>query len=115
MTFYQDISTTDEFVSISSMHLFCRNVCVCVYVAVCLSSFSSGFSTARLLLHFARLKSGQRLLDFCGGMGTIALEAACCVPHLTAVSSDVSVKACTMAEGCLKLGSSENYQKTHLA
>ena len=30
MTFYQDISTTDEFVSISSMHLFCRNVCVCV-------------------------------------------------------------------------------------
>eukprot|EP00434_Breviolum_minutum_P014744 symbB.v1.2.013000.t1/scaffold912.1/size152940/6 len=50
------------------------------------------FSTARLLLHFARLKSGQRLLDFCGGMGTIALEAACCVPHLTAVSSDVSVK-----------------------
>ena len=74
-------------------------------VTVCFAIFSSGFSTARLLLHFARVKSGQQLLDFCGGMGTIALEAACCIPHLTAVSSDVSVKACTMAEGCLKLGS----------
>ncbi|CAE7569875.1 THUMPD3 [Symbiodinium microadriaticum] len=73
------------------------------------------FSTARLLLELAEVSAGDRLLDLCGGMGTIALEAACCFPDLRAVSADVSQRACQRAEanvaaarslGLLGLGSS---------
>ena len=38
-------------------------------------------------LSFAHLKSHERLLDPCGGAGTIAMEAATCFPDIYAVSS----------------------------
>lgn len=65
--------------------------------------FRSGFSTARLMLHFAQLRPGEQMLDLCGGMGTIAMEAAQHWANLRAVSSDVSAKACKLADENLSL------------
>ncbi|CAK9114719.1 unnamed protein product [Durusdinium trenchii] len=66
------------------------------------------FSTARLMLRFARLTPGARLLDFCGGSGTIALEAACEFRDLHVVSADKSGKACRLAEANLAVARAEH-------
>lgn len=66
------------------------------------------FSTARLMLHFAQLRPGEQMLDLCGGMGTIAMEAAQHWANLRAVSSDVSAKACKLADENLKVAERED-------
>eukprot|EP00435_Cladocopium_sp_Y103_P038738 s1549_g10.t1 len=66
------------------------------------------FSTARLMLHFAQLRPGEQMLDLCGGMGTIAMEAAQHWANLRAVSSDVSAKACKLAAENLKVAERED-------
>eukprot|EP00933_Yihiella_yeosuensis_P066587 TRINITY_DN7092_c4_g1_i1.p1 TRINITY_DN7092_c4_g1~~TRINITY_DN7092_c4_g1_i1.p1 ORF type:complete len:535 (+),score=77.36 TRINITY_DN7092_c4_g1_i1:58-1662(+) len=56
------------------------------------------FSTATLMLEFANVSPGEKLLDFCGGVGTIALEAATRIPNLKAISSDMSKRSCKTAQ-----------------
>jgi len=50
-------------------------------------------STAHLLLQLSNPKFGETLLDPFGGVGTVAVEAACSFPSLTCISSDKDVSA----------------------
>eukprot|EP00434_Breviolum_minutum_P009254 symbB.v1.2.008155.t1/scaffold510.1/size193565/5 len=54
-------------------------------------------STALLMLHLANPGPGELLLDPFGGVGTIAVEAACRFPALMGISSDKDPSACHTA------------------
>ncbi|CAK9106105.1 unnamed protein product [Durusdinium trenchii] len=54
-------------------------------------------STALLMLKMAKPCPGERLLDPFGGVGTIAVEAACRFPGLLCISSDKDPSACHTA------------------
>ncbi|CAJ1348945.1 unnamed protein product [Effrenium voratum] len=65
------------------------------------------FSTARLMLEFGQLQPGEKVLDLCGGCGTIALEAASQFSNVHAVTADVSGKACKLAEEHIQVAESK--------
>ncbi|CAE7279291.1 Thumpd3 [Symbiodinium sp. CCMP2592] len=55
-------------------------------------------STCFLLLQVAGVKEGSTLLDPMGGVGTIAIEAAVRIPHVRALTSDISWDATQAAK-----------------
>ncbi|CAJ1397011.1 unnamed protein product [Effrenium voratum] len=77
-------------------------------------------STALALLNLAKPRTGERLLDPFGGVGTIAVEAACRFPGLICISSDKDATACHTAAahcqlakklGALQIGSSLEHRR----
>lgn len=55
------------------------------------------FSIATLLVELGGVGPGEALLDCCGGVGSIPLEAATRIPNLRAVCADASPKKCACA------------------
>ncbi|CAJ1442650.1 unnamed protein product [Effrenium voratum] len=58
-------------------------------------------------LEFGQLQPGEKVLDLCGGCGTIALEAASQFSNVHAVTADVSGKACKLAEEHIQVAESK--------
>lgn len=65
-------------------------------------------STAAVMLELARVSAREALLDFCGGIGTIALEAATHTAGLRAVSSDLDAKVCELARSNVAAAVAQN-------
>ncbi|CAJ1442648.1 unnamed protein product [Effrenium voratum] len=59
------------------------------------------------MLEFGQLQPGEKVLDLCGGCGTIALEAASQFSNVHAVTADVSGKACKLAEEHIQVAESK--------
>ncbi|CAJ1348946.1 unnamed protein product [Effrenium voratum] len=64
-------------------------------------------TSKRFGLEFGQLQPGEKVLDLCGGCGTIALEAASQFSNVHAVTADVSGKACKLAEEHIQVAESK--------